>query len=369
MRMRRRALNRNNLIKEQYVQPPHSTAFSGISNITKFHNIKERQARAALSEINSYTLHREYKKPKKRNPYYIYFKRQQIQLDLIDMRQLARFNHNVNFLAVAIDCFSRKVWVEPLITKSAKEMLLKLKEMIHAMGEKPKSIFADKGTEFKNNLVRKYLQQNNIKLMHPASEIKAGIVERCNRSLQRLIYSYMTENETRMYIDVLPLLIDTYNNREHSSINMSPNDADQSNNADKVVSKLRQHYFSLVPTKKVIKFAIGDIVRIKIHHGNRFARGYEEQFSRELFKVVDISTRMAIPMYFLQSMDTGENITGGTYSNELSLVSTDVFKVEKVLKTRMKHGVKELYVKWLNFSEAHCSWIKESDVTNVYNNE
>jgi hypothetical protein len=368
--MLRLAPTRSDEIKRQYVQLPHPTAFGGINRLTKFHNIKQHQAENALSGVNSYTLHREYKKPRKRNPYYIYYRRQQIQLDLIDMHQLARFNANRNYIFVAIDCFSRKVWMEPLKSKSAKETLDVLRGVIRDMVDKPKSIFCDRGTEFKNALVRQYLERENITLMHPSSEVKAGIVERVNRTLQNMIYRYMTENETRTYLPVLQLVADTYNNRPHSSIdNISPNDADKPENSEQVASALRDHYFSLVPKKKVLKFKIGDTVRLKTHHGDRFARGYEEQFSREIYKVVDINTRMAIPMYMLQSTDTGENIEGGCYSNELQLVTSDVFKIEKVIKRRIRRGVREIYVKWLNFGDQHNCWIRESDVTNVYNQE
>ena len=109
--------------------------------------------------------------------------------------------------------------------------------MIRDMVDKPVSIFCDRGSELKNNLVRGYLEENNIKLLHPFSEVKAGFAERVNRTLQNLIYRYMTENETRTYIPRLRLLVEGYNKRLTSSIdNLSPNDADQPENADKVVS-------------------------------------------------------------------------------------------------------------------------------------
>ena len=355
-------------IKESYIDPSHETAFGGINRLVKFHKIKQRNAEKVLSEIDSYTLHREYKKPKKRNPYYIYFRRQQVQCDLIDMRQLAKFNSNYSYLIVCIDGFSRKIWVEPLKTKSAKDVLKAMRTMIRDMVDKPVSIFCDRGSELKNTLVRSYLEENNIKLLHPFSEVKAGFAERVNRTLQNLIYRYMTENETRTYIPRLRLLVEGYNERPHSSIdNLSPNDADQPENADKVVSALRQHYFSLEPKKKVLKFNIGDTVRCKINYGNRFARGYEEQFSRELFKVVSLNTRMAIPMYTIKSLDTDEEIAGSWYSNELQLHSSPIFKVERVLKTRMTRGRKEYFVKWLNFGEQHNSWISATDIEKVYN--
>jgi hypothetical protein len=346
---------------------PHDTAYAGINRVAKFHNIKQHQAKSALSEINSYTLHREYKRPKKRNPYFIYYKRQMIQLDLIDFLALARFNSFTKYLIVAIDCFTRKIWVQPLKSRSAQHVLASLQVMIGEMGDKPESIFADRGSEIKNELVRNYLEQNNIKLWHPFSEVKAGICERVNKTLQQLIYRYMTENETRTYITSLPMIVETYNSRPHSSIGkISPNNAELPENFTTVVSALRRHYASFIPAKKVYTFKVGDKVRIKTNYGRVFSRSYEEQFSREIFEIIRVNTRLPIPMFMLRSTDTGEDILGGVYAAELTKTTSDVFKIEKVLKRRVRDGKPEIFVKWINFGSQHNSWIPETDVTNVY---
>lgn len=365
--MMRRARKLTDRIKRNYVTLPHQTAFAGIGRVAKFHNIKQDQAKSALSEIESYTLHREYKRPKKRNPYYIYYRRQQVQFDLCDFQQLSKFNLNTKYLIIGIDCFTRKIFVRPLRSKNATEVLESIKSMITEMGDKPESIFCDKGTELKNDKVRNYLEQNNIKLFHPSSEVKAGIVERVNRTIKNLIYRHMTENETRNYIDTLPLIVETYNSRPHSSIgNISPNDAELPANFNKVASALRKHYTSLIPAKKVLRFKVGDHVRIKTNYGNVFARGFEEQFSQEIFKVKLINTRMAIPMYHLESTDSGEAVEGGFYPNELSLTKSNTYRVLKILRRRVRDGQREIYVKWKGFSDLHNSWIPETNITNVY---
>ena len=39
------------------------------------------------------------------------------------------------------------------------------------------------------------------------------------------MYKYFTANNTYKYVDVLPDLIDEYNNHKHSAIKMTPTDA------------------------------------------------------------------------------------------------------------------------------------------------
>ena len=42
----------------------------------------------------------------------------------------------------------------------------------------------------------------------------------------------------------------------------------------------------------------------------------------------------------------------------------NVFKVEKILKTRNGKNGKEFYVKWQGYNNDHNSWVKENDLIN-----
>ena len=54
------------------------------------------------------------------------------------------------------------------------------------------------------------------------SDSKAGVVERFNRTLRDRLAKYMTENNTKRWLDYLPEFIDAYNNTTHSSIGIAP---------------------------------------------------------------------------------------------------------------------------------------------------
>ena len=177
-----------NAIKRQYVTPGHPSAFSGIGRVAAHHGLKTRNARELLSEISSYTLHREAKRPRYRNPYFVYLRREQCQADLIDVQQLSRFNDNHKYLVCAIDSFSRKLWVRPVKAKTARLVLEAFRSIVDAMGDKPRSFFADKGTEMKNATLINYLNSQDITLLHPNSEIKAGIVESTRAMLIYRVY-------------------------------------------------------------------------------------------------------------------------------------------------------------------------------------
>jgi hypothetical protein len=236
------------------------------------------------------------------------------------------------------------------------------------MQDLPKSIFFDRGREYVNQNVYNYLKELDIFVHHPNSPLKAAIAERFNRSLQDLIFKYLTQNETNRYIDVLEDLLTTYNTRGHRTLQyMSPNDAELEKNKNHVISALNQYYTKITSLQTKVKFAVGDTVRIEKER-TKFARGYHERFTRELFEVVSVNRRMPIPTYKLKSLNTDEIIGGAFYNNELQKVSGDIYRVEKVLKKRTQHGVKQLFVKWMDFDSSHNSWIKESDITETFKN-
>ena len=51
-------------------------------------------------------------------------------VDLADVDKLAKYNRNVKYLLVAVDCLSRYLRVEPLKTKYATESVSAFKKMI-----------------------------------------------------------------------------------------------------------------------------------------------------------------------------------------------------------------------------------------------
>lgn len=200
-----------------------------------------------------------------------------------------------------------------------------------------------------------------------SSTSKAALAERANRSIQILIYKHLTANESLRFIDVLPQLVRTYNNRGHRTLNyMTPNEASQPQNEVRVRGIHMQRYASIRRKKPTLR--LGAMVRVKTDSNaiSPARRAYAEQFHGEYFTIMRINRRLPIPMYYLKSLDTGESIKDGFYANELSEVQGEVFKIEKVLKERMRAGKRELLVRWKWFNSMHDSWIPATDIVQVY---
>lgn len=352
-------------LRRSYISPGHPIAFSGINAVYKYYtpHLTLKDIEAILSEIENYTLHREFHSAQ-RNPSYSHFKRYQWQCDLVDIRSLAKDNDGVNYLLVCIDTFTRYAFVRPIVSKTGSEVANAFQSILAEAGSAPRILVMDRGTEFYNRHFGKVCADNSIKMYSPDSSIHAAYIERFNRTMQGILYKYLTENETKRYLEVLPNLLSSYNNRVHRMIGTTPQMAETNTDVHLEMRKKMSAYYSKIKPKTA-KYSVGDYVRIAKLKG-KFDRGYNERAAREIFKIHAIKTNLKIPMYVLSNYNGNEIIRGRFYQNELTKVSGDVFRIEKVLKRRRYRGKNQIYVKWKGFDDTHNSWIDENQITRVF---
>lgn len=356
-------------VARAYTRPGHPVAFSAPGRVAKHFNISTGKAREILEQIEGYTLHREYKQPRQYNPYYVHGRREQVQGDLIDTSLISTRNDGVKFLLVLIDIFTKRAWVYPLRSKTGAMVRNVMRGWLNSLDVAPKKLMTDRGREFVNARVSQLLRSHNVEWQPANGTLKACIAERVNKTLQILIYKYLSENETTRYIDVLPQLVDTYNKRGHRTLEgLSPLEADRPANEARVQAIFHERYEHLARRRKPPKFKVGMLVRIKTlaKKITNAARAYAEQFKGEYFNIARINRTLPIPLYYLRSTDTGELIEGGLYANELQRIRGDVYKIESVLRRRVRRGVREILVKWKYFGPQWNEWIPANSVVRVY---
>lgn len=355
-------------ILERYHTPGYPEAFSGVQNVARQNRVPHYVAADALVDSESYGLHRQYRRPVRRNPYYTMYRRQQCQLDLIDVQHLGASNRGYGYILVLIDCFSRKMWLRPIVHKSGAHVVAALRSIFQEMGDLPRQIVCDRGREFVNQDVANFLASMGMQpLVHPNSEMKGAIVERVNKSLQSLMYKYMSEDETRSFEHILRDLLTSYNNRPHRSIDyLTPNEGEQEIYKNRVASALREHYSKAIEKPNTEpKFKLKEKVRIKTGYGMAFPRGYEEQFSREQFRVARVNRRMAIPMYQLRSRNDNQLIAGAAYKEELQraprgdILRFTVLRYATLWDDDEQAYVPKMLVRWKGFDQRHDQWLRQ----------
>jgi len=129
-------------------------------------------------------------------------------------------------------------------------------------------------------------------------DIKGTILERFHRTLKTRMYKYFTKYNTYRYLDVINKLLIAYNSSVHSAIAMPPSKVRPSNiySLWRKVNSLR----AKIP-QNVVKFKVGDLVRIT-KENVRFAKGYKQTFSTEIFRVVKFIQRVPRPVYELSDL-------------------------------------------------------------------
>jgi Cdc6-like AAA superfamily ATPase len=108
--------------------------------------------------------------------------------------------------------------------------------------------------------------------------------------------------------------------------------------------------------KKSNKFNVGDKVRIS-KYKSVFEKGYLSNWTTELFTVSKVLKTN--PVTYKINDFNDEEVTGIFYEQELVKFEKQDqdFEVEKILKTRIKNGKKEYFIKWKGYPSSMNSWI------------
>ena len=90
-------------------------------------------------------------------------------------------------------------------------------------------MLTDKGKEFYNTTLARWLDQQGIHHYSMQGDGKASVVEQFNRMLKRHMYRYFMAKGMQDYLSVLHALVDGYDNSRHGSISMAPKDVTSQN--------------------------------------------------------------------------------------------------------------------------------------------
>ena len=349
-----------------YNTPSHAASYSSKSKIKKAIldaglSIKDKQLDKWLRGNESYTKHRDTRKTFKRSKVITRGLNYLFDVDLMDMSNVSKENNGITFILVVIDAFSRRLFLEPLPTKSAKDVLKAFMKILARSG-KPKNLRSDSGKEFTNMLVQNFFAKNNINHYTVNNEQKASFAERVIRTLKKKIRRFFSHKQTTRYIDFLGDFEKSYNNTYHSTIKMKPINVSVKNEF-KLWKRLYLPSLTKAYQKPILK--VGDNVRIsKLRR--TFTRGYSEGWSEEMFYIKKIlKTR---PVRFKLVDWLGEDLTGSFYREELQKVTkpaSNIFHVEKILRKRTRRGKREYLIKWKGWPTKFNSWVDASEVKDL----
>jgi hypothetical protein len=112
------------------------------------------------------------------------------------------------------------------MTKAVGKVLAQFKERFDRY---PKAAQFDDGKEFYNVGVKTLLKDHDVHYFSTRTFRKAALIERFDRTLKTRMWKYFTENNMKVWVDVLPAFVKSYNNSTHSTIGMKPADVNEEN--------------------------------------------------------------------------------------------------------------------------------------------
>ena len=157
--------------------------------------------------------------------------------------------------------------------------------------------------------------------------------------------------------------MDIYLQREHSTIGMSPLEAEKEENAEEVRKNLLSFFHKRGLRRRKAKFNVNDTVRIWKKRGT-FQRGYDENFSREYFRIQEVKTNLPVPRYVLVD-SKGEMIRGAFFEDELvKFLPTDTFEIQ-VLQERGVGSKTEYLVHYIGYPKHMDEWISKKKLVKL----
>ena len=269
--------------------------------------------------------------------------------DLVDMQSFSKFNNGIKYLLMVIDIFSKYGWIVPLKSKTGVDVANALSKLFKE--RRCTKMWVDKGKEFYN----KHVKALDIQLNSTENEEKSCVIERWNRTMKEKMFKYFSANNTKKYIDILDEMVNNYNNTKHSSIKMTPVEASNKKNKNRVWlnlnGKTRTNHVEPM-------FSVGDKVRITKKKSN-FEKGYTPRWTEEVFTV--LQNQYTDPPTYKISDHHGEEIQGTFYEQEMQKTNQDIFRVEKIIRKQKNRSL----VKWYGYPESFNSWVDNKELISL----
>jgi hypothetical protein len=311
-------------------------------------DISLKDCKDFLSSQPSYSLYRPSRQKYKRNKLLSHFAGHVVQIDIMDLPRFVNENDGYRYVLLGYDTYSKFLTSIPLKRRTTDALLAGIEYLRESSPFAIRSIYSDKESGFMSRVVQAWFISKEIHHYTTTSKVKAPGVERAIRSLRMALHRHFEASGSRRWIDVLPQIVDQYNDIKHSTTKQRPWDVV----ADDTL--VIPHGHQAKERKKIPQ--VGSFVRV-----SRLRSPFEKEasglWSREIFKVVKLKTRQPIPMLVLQDM-TGGEIQGAFYPEEVQKIRWDGAKeVAEVFRTRKRQGVIESLVSFVGWPEQYREWL------------
>lgn len=340
-----------------------SAAFSGKENLKKIaeeRNIPKKEFDSFFTRNTTYTLFKKTRNKFDRVKTIPWGYLTHMQFDLGVFLNIKNESQGYGYLLLGIDVMSRLIVCSPIKTKKPEDVQIGLLNIFKQLPIPILVAFTDQGREFTAKSMQTFFRKHHIQHYTSSNQkTKAALSERALRSVKERLYKVFSHYNTLDFTSVVQKVVDGINRTVNRTTGLRPIDFNlknqrllwkklyQKDNIQRQKSKLKPDMYVRIPYKK-----------------DAFDKGFLIQNSDQIYRI-KICHSTQPPTFSLEDED-GVLLKRKFYEPELTRVDKEkaTYRVEKVLKTKMKKNVKWFYVKWVSFSNRHNSWISEDDFVN-----
>jgi hypothetical protein len=193
-------------------------------------------------------------------------------------------NDGFRYLLVAVDIFTKKAHGVAIKDKQPAESVRAMKEILKVIGV-PEVLYHDNEGSWNSGDFVQLLNQHKIKQI--ITSTPPPFAERMVQTIKNMIHTRLggLEIDQQEWVSLLPSVLKKYNNTEHSTIGMSPNQATQGNDNIEIWLNINNKANF---NRKYPPLFKGSEVRVYVKPGS-FKKGYDSRWSKEVYKVIAIT--------------------------------------------------------------------------------
>jgi len=222
--------------------------FQSLLKTDKNIDVSEKDLYNLLKNDKLYLIHLKPKSKINRRKYDINCYGEIVQCDLGFM---FIFN-DYNCFLLLIDCFSFKIFVEPLKSKSSEIVLKAFVKLLEKYKTTIYKVEVDQGTEFVK--CKKYCEENHIIFKYKYGQNKASFAEWAILNIKRRLYKLLRDNLTQDWPRFIKNVCEDHNNLPQKHLGfLKPNDINSPYDSAKVIDAKKHHNIEIFREPTYIK--------------------------------------------------------------------------------------------------------------------
>ena len=197
-------------------------------------------------------------------------------------------NDGYRYCLVAVDVFTKMLWGVPIKNKKSEECVRAFKEVLNKIG-KPQQFYYDNEGSFNSIKFIRLLNEHNIKQMIVIT--KAPFAERAAQTIKNMIHARIEglDLSVEKWVEILPAILNKYNNTKHSTTSITPNEAKREDNKLKVWLNIKN---KTEFNRKYSPLSVGSFVRM--YEPPKHKKGYKYVWSSTVYNITCMNDNVYI---------------------------------------------------------------------------